>query len=70
MLTLQAVLLLSTVLYSTCALVKVAVYEHVVMSPTPADGNFTREEAFDWMLKNLEVTRQQAQIASEKVRVI
>lgn len=70
MVTLQAFLLLSVAHYATCAIVKVAVYEHVVMSPTTADGNFTREEAFDWMLRNLEVTRQQAQIASGKVGVI
>lgn len=50
------------------AAVKVAVYEHVVISPDHPEGQFTREEAYQWMLKNLQVFRAQAKIAADQVR--
>lgn len=43
---------------------KVAVYEHVVISPEEPEGNFTRDEAFAWMLKNLEIYEEQVQEAA------
>ena len=48
---------------------KAAVYEHVVISPTNAEGNFTREEAFTWMSKNLNVFEKQIKTASALVSI-
>jgi len=51
-------------------LTKVAVYEHVVISPDNPTGDFTRDEAFDWMLLNLKVIREQSKLAADKVRIV
>ncbi|XP_060605524.1 pantetheinase-like isoform X2 [Ruditapes philippinarum] len=50
----------------TSAKVKVAVYEHVVISPDDPEALFTRQEAFQWMSKNLNVFVEQARKASEQ----
>ncbi|KAL4223985.1 Biotinidase [Mactra antiquata] len=50
----------------TCTKVKVAVYEHVVISPDDPENYFPRREAFRWMSKNLDVLARQAKIASGK----
>lgn len=47
--------------------VKVAVYEHVVVSPDDPEAVFTRLEAFQWMSRNLVVFEEQARAASEQV---
>jgi hypothetical protein len=47
--------------------VKVAVYEHVVISPDNPEAYFTRQEAFQWMSKNLEVFDEQSQKAAKEV---
>ena len=47
---------------------KAAVYEHVVISPENAGKNFTREEAFTWMLKNLDIFEEQVAKAATEVR--
>jgi hypothetical protein len=51
----------------TSTKVKVAVYEHVVISPDHPKAFFTRQEAFQWMSKNLNVFDEQARRASEQV---
>ena len=51
----------------SCAKVKVAVYEHVVVSPENPEAYFTRQEAFQWMSKNLNVFVQQTRKAAEQV---
>lgn len=43
---------------------KAAVYEHVVISPDDPLKTFTREEAFKWMLKNLDIYEEQVILAS------
>lgn len=45
---------------------KAAVYEHVVISPDDPLSNFTRDEAFQWMLKNLDIFEQQVVAAAEQ----
>ncbi|XP_053375141.1 pantetheinase-like [Mercenaria mercenaria] len=46
--------------------VKVAVYEHVVISPDDPEAYFTRQEAYQWMLKNLDVFVEQAKDAAKQ----
>ena len=46
---------------------KAAVYEHVVISPDNATKNFTREEAFTWMSKNLDIYEEQVAKAASQV---
>ena len=49
---------------------KAAVYEHVVISPDDPLSNFTRDEAFQWMLKNLDIFEQQVVAAAEQVGIV
>jgi len=58
-------LLLQAVTTVTC--VKVAVYEHVVVSHENATSTFKRDEAFAFMLENLSVLRRQASLAAQQV---
>lgn len=48
----------------TTAKVKVAVYEHVVISADDPEAVFTRQEAFQWMAKNLKVFEEQVRTAA------
>ena len=46
---------------------KAAVYEHVVISPDNATKTFTRDEAFTWMSKNLDIYEEQVAKAASQV---
>lgn len=51
---------------SRCAKVKVAVYEHAVISPKEPDKIIARDKAFEWMSKNLAIFREQARLAAQQ----
>ena len=53
--------------FGTVLSFRAAVYEHVVISPDEPWRNFTRDEAFDWMLKNLEIFEEQTATAAQQV---
>lgn len=46
--------------------IKVAVYEHVVISPDNPERNFSRQAAFRWMSKNLAVFEKQIRLAANQ----
>ena len=48
---------------------KAAVYEHVVISPDDPLKNYTRDEAFEWMLKNLDIYEEQVARAAKEVSI-
>lgn len=64
---LLVIILGCSVAIATGAKVKVAVYEHVVISPDDPEDYFPRREAFRWMSKNLDVLAKQAQNAAIQV---
>ena len=56
--------------FGTVLSLRAAVYEHVVISPDEPWRNFTRDEAFNWMLKNLEIFEEQTATAAQQVSLL